>query len=128
MAARSSTEEVCTRSQSVERHGFDCINTLTPSLSLPHPLRTVLIASTRSLHLPRSLTPSSLPTGAGCPANTAGIDIPSGCTVNPGASGTVTATTTAPYYAIEGVNGGAVTALAGYSLVNGLVTGTVDEV
>ena len=40
------------------------------------------------------------------------------------ASGIVTPTTIAPYYAIDGVNGGAVTLDAGYSLVNNVITGT----
>ena len=71
-----------------------------------------------------SLPISSLPTAAPCPANTAGVDVPSGCVAVAGASGNVTATTVDPFYAIDGVNGGTVTPVAGYSLVGGNVTGT----
>ena len=54
-----------------------------------------------------SAAPTPLfPTAVACPANTAGIDVPSGCTAYPGFSGTVTATTDAPYYAVDGTNGG----------------------
>ena len=82
------------------------------------------VTTTCSHHLPPSLPISSLPTAAPCPANTAGVDVPSGCVAEAGTSGVVTATTVDPFYAIDGVNGGAVALLAGYSLVGCVVTGT----
>ena len=51
-----------------------------------------------------------------------GDNVPSGCVAGAFASGIVTATTVAPYYAIDGVNGGTVTPDAGASLVDGVVT------
>ena len=41
-----------------------------------------------------------------------------------GASGTVTPTTVAPYFATDDVNGGTVTLDAGYYLLDDVVTGT----
>ena len=55
-----------------------------------------------------SAAPTPLfPTAVACPANTAGTDVPSGCTANAGYVGTVTATTTSPYYTstITGTSG-----------------------
>ena len=54
-----------------------------------------------------SISALALVLAVACPGGTTGINLPSGCTTNAGYSGTVTATTTAPYYAIDNVNGGA---------------------
>ena len=66
-------------------------------------------------------------TAVQCPPGTSGNNVPTGCQAQVGATGIVTATTIDPHYAIDGVNGGTVVLEAGYSLVDGVVTGTSVE-
>ena len=47
-------------------------------------------------------------TAVACPANTNGASVPAGCTADAGYHGTVTPTTTSPYFAVDGVSGASV--------------------
>ena len=66
-----------------------------------------------------------------CPANTNGASVVAGCAPNAGYDGTITATSTSPYYAVNGVNGASVVAVAcptntnGASVVAGCTATTV---
>ena len=70
---------------------------------------------------PRSPPQPPLPTAALCPAGTTGVNVISGCTPNPGFQRvTITPTTIAPFYAVNGVNGAAVPCAVGFVLQNNL--------
>ena len=61
-----------------------------------------------------------------CPANTNGASVVAGCTADAGYHGTVTPTTTSPYYAVGGVNGASVqlcTSQTGCGFASGLMRG-----